>query len=95
VQEKRSEALRRMVEYQRRMRLAFDRRVFPKYFQPGDLVVRCVEATDKKVDKLDPKWEEYFRVIRGFDGRAFKLETIEGDPIPRAWNMEHLHRFYV
>jgi hypothetical protein len=55
VQEKRNEALRRMVKYQCRMRLAFDRRVSPKYFQPRDLVLRRVEAMGKKVDKLDPK----------------------------------------
>jgi hypothetical protein len=95
LQERRSEALRRMIEYQRKMMLAFDRRVSPKYFQPGDLVLRRVEVTGKKVDKLDPKWEEPFRVIRDFNGRAFKLKTTEGDPIPRAWNIEHICRFYV
>jgi hypothetical protein len=49
----------------------------------------------KKVDKLDLKWEGPFRVVRGFEGSAFKLETTEGDPIPQAWNMEHLYHFYV
>jgi ribosomal protein L21E len=83
VQERR-EILRRMVEYQRKMKLTFDRRVSPKYFQSGDLVLRRVEATGKKVDKLDQKWEGPFRVVRGFNERAFKLEIADGDPIPRA-----------
>jgi hypothetical protein len=35
VQERRSEALRRMIEYQRKMRLAFDQRVSPEVFSTG------------------------------------------------------------
>jgi ribosomal protein L21E len=95
VQEKMSEALRRMVEYQCKMRLLFDRRVSLQYFQPGDLVLRRIKATGKKMDKLDPKWEGPFRIVQGFEGRAFKLETTERDPIPWTWNMKHLRRFYV
>jgi hypothetical protein len=34
----------------------------------------------KKVDKLDPKWEEPLQVVHGFDGRAFKLKITNDDP---------------
>ena len=95
VEELRDEARLHMTEYQRQVKKAFDKRVAPRHFQPGDLVLRKVEATGKNADKLDPAWEGPFEVLRGFEGRAYKLATIDGVPIPRSWNAEHLRRFYA
>ena len=85
----------KMVEYQRRMRRAFDAHITPRHFQPGDLVLRKVEATGKQVGKLDPAWEGPFIVVRSYEGRAYKLSTEDGQLIPRTWNIEHLRKFYV
>ena len=95
VDELREEARLRMTEYQRKVKKAFDKRVAPRHFQRGDLVLRKVEATGKKVDKLDPAWEGPFEVVRGFEGRAYQLATMERVAIPRSWNAEHLRRFYA
>jgi hypothetical protein len=61
-QEKRNEAQRRRVEYQRKMRLAFDKRVATKYFHYGDLVLRRMEATGKKSRQIG---SEMGRTISG------------------------------
>jgi hypothetical protein len=51
------------MEYQRRFKKAFDKIVAPNHFQQGDLVLRKIEATRKKVGKLDAAWEEPFRLM--------------------------------
>jgi hypothetical protein len=84
----------RNIEYKKRVRHAFDKRIIPWQFQPRELVLRKIEATGKKVAKLDPAWEGPFRVIRSYENRAYKLEEMDGIEVPRTWNVEHLRRFY-
>ena len=91
----RMEARLRIAEFQRRMRSAFNKKIAPRHFQPGDLVLRKVEATGKRVGKLDPTWEGPFKVVRSYEGRAYKLEEMDGKLIPRTWGIEHLRSFYV
>ncbi|KAJ3698988.1 hypothetical protein LUZ61_002693 [Rhynchospora tenuis] len=54
IYELREEARKKMAEYQRKMRRAFDKKVAPRHFQRGDWVLRSVEATGKHIGKLDP-----------------------------------------
>jgi hypothetical protein len=45
------------MEYQRRFKKAFDKTITPTHFQQGDLVLRKIEMTGKRVGKLDAMWE--------------------------------------
>ncbi|KAJ4757223.1 Pol-polyprotein [Rhynchospora pubera] len=95
IYELREEARVKMEEYQRRMRRGFDKKVAPKHFQPGDWVLRKIEATGKQVGKLDPAWEGPFEIIKSIEGRAYHLRDMRGKRIPNAWNAAHLRKFYV
>ncbi|KAJ4813319.1 Pol-polyprotein [Rhynchospora pubera] len=95
IYELREEARVKMEEYQRRMRRSFDRKVAPKHFQPGDWVLRKIEATGKQVGKLDPAWEGPFEIIKSIEGRAYHLRDMRGKRILNAWNAAHLRKFYI
>jgi hypothetical protein len=78
VQERRSEALRRMIEYQRKMRLAFDQRVSPEVFFNREISsFNAWRSRAKRWTSCILSGKDPFRVVRAFDGRAFKLKTIE------------------
>ena len=44
--------------------------------------------------KLSPMWEGLFKVVHVSRPIAARLETQEGVPIPNAWNIQHLRKFY-
>ena len=94
IDETRAKACLKMTEYQRRIKHAFDKKVAPRHFQPGELVLRSSTATGKSKKKLDPTWKGPFRVTKSQGNGAYKLETLDGDKIPRTWNVVHLRKFY-
>jgi len=47
----------------------------------------------KLENKLSPKWTGPFRVTEAKGNGSYKLETLEGGPIPRSWNAANL-KFY-
>lgn len=95
VDERREQARLHMAVYQKRIKRAFDKHVSPRGFEPGDLVLRKIEATGQHVAKLAPNWEGPFRVKRGRGIGAYELEDMQGRPIPRTWNACHLRKFYL
>ena len=95
IDETRGGARIRVMEYQRRIKKAFDKHVTTRCFQPGDLVLRKVSATGKPKGKLDPAWEGPYRVLCSYGIGAYKLERMQGGEVPRAWNAGHLRKFYT
>ena len=59
----------------------------------GDLVLRRVLSREG-LHKLSPMWEGSFKIARVSRPGAARLETQEGVPIPNAWNIQHLRKFY-
>ena len=94
IDETRNEAHFKMTEYQRRIKRAFDKRVAPRHFQPGDLVLRLVESTSQSRKKLDPIWDGPFRVVSSCGNGAYRMETLEGYELPNTWNAINLRKFY-
>ena len=45
-------------------------------------------------NKLTPKWEGPYRVVRVTRPGVVRLETEEGLPVSNSWNIEHLRKFY-
>ncbi|KAL0431963.1 UNVERIFIED_CONTAM: Transposon Ty3-G Gag-Pol polyprotein [Sesamum radiatum] len=56
--------------------------------QVGDLVLRRVD-TLKPVGKLDPTWEEPYKVMGIIARGAYEVEDLEGRPLPRPWNIHN------
>jgi len=74
-----AEAVKRRVEHKHSSRLK------PQQFQVVDLVMRKAHPYQLE-NKLSPKWTSPFRVTEVLGNGAYRLETLEGGPIPRTWN---------
>ena len=88
LEEDRLQAAVRAARYQRALR-----QVNARSFEEGDLVLRRVQSA-KNSNKLTPKWEGPYRVIRETKTGAVRLETEDGIPVSNSWNIEHLRKFY-
>ena len=82
--------------YQHRLERSYNKRVKPRAFQTGDLVLRRVfeNMTDLTTRKFQPNWEGPYLITRARESRAYALDKVDGTPIPRMWNATHLKRYY-
>ncbi|XP_019184635.1 PREDICTED: uncharacterized protein LOC109179589 [Ipomoea nil] len=95
LEERREAASARMVEYQQAVKRYRDRRTRPRTFQVGDLVLRNRQASQPtEGGKFAAKWEGPYRIAAVVQAGTYKLETMEGKPRDRIWNVTHLKRFY-
>jgi len=67
----------------RRVERQYSSKVKLRQFQVGDLVMRKAHPYELE-NKLSPKWTGSFRVIKAKGNGLYKLETLEGGPIPRS-----------
>ena len=63
---------------------------------PGDLVLRKVVGTAKNSSwgKLEPNWEGPYRITSVAGIRAYFLEDLNENNIPRPWNVNNFQRYY-
>jgi hypothetical protein len=71
-----------------------DRKVRLKNIKPGHLVLRRVANPDT-VGKLQLKWEGRFLVVSSSRPGSYRLKDMDGNDIPRSWNVDELWRNYV
>ena len=85
-----------VTSYQRRLTNFYNKRVRPRVFQPGDLVLRRVfkNTMDHKAGKFQPNWEGPYIVTRSGESGSYAIDKTDGTPIPRMWNAMHLERYY-
>ena len=87
LEENRLWATTRATRYQQALRLYHSRRVHARSFEEGDLVLRRVQSA-KGTNKLTPKWEGPYRVVRVTRPGAIHLETGDGIQLQNSWNIE-------
>ncbi|GAV78720.1 hypothetical protein CFOL_v3_22185 [Cephalotus follicularis] len=95
VEELRDKATIRVAAYQQRVSRYYNKRVSPRPLRQGDLVRRnsaIADPTGTK-GKLAPTWEGPYEIKRVLRPGTFKLETL-GGRVARAWNAEHLRKYY-
>ncbi|XP_074351464.1 uncharacterized protein LOC141690575 [Apium graveolens] len=96
IDEVRDEANARNAEHQRRASLYYNRRVKERFFQQRDLVLRKIEASGVgERGKVAPNWEGPYKVRRTLGRGSYKLETLNGDEVPRTWHASNLKVYYV
>jgi hypothetical protein len=66
-----------------------DRKVQLKNMKTGHLVLRRVVNPDT-VGKLQLKWECPFLVVSSSRPSSYKLKDMDGNDIPRSWNVDEL-----
>ncbi|XP_073152908.1 uncharacterized protein [Henckelia pumila] len=81
----------RLTAYRKRMTRAYNKRVHPKAFQEGDLVMRKIQHQGER-GKLDAKYEGPFKVIGKSGVAAYYLEDAKGKKGKSPWNAQHLKR---
>ena len=93
LEEDRLRAAVRAARYQPALHRYHSRKGHARSFEEGDLVLRRVQSA-KNSNKLTPKWEGPYRVIRVTSPGAVRLETEDGIQVGNSWNIEHLRKFY-
>ena len=93
LEENRLRAATRATRYQQALRRYHSRMVHSWSFEEGELVLRRVQSA-KGANKLMPKWEGPYRVVRVTRPGAVRLETGDGIKSQNSWNIEHLRKFY-
>ena len=83
----------RAARYQQALLRYHSRKVHARSLEEGDLVLRRIQSA-KNSNKLTPKWEGPYRVMRVTRPGVVRLETEDGIPVSNSWNIEHLHKFY-
>ncbi|GMP47971.1 hypothetical protein CsSME_00015490 [Camellia sinensis var. sinensis] len=96
VEELRETAAVRLASYEQKMRTHYNRRVRPREFSVGDLVLREVTPATKNPTegKLAAKWEGPYVVKTRPRPGTYRLQDMEGRDLPHPWNAEHLKRYY-
>ncbi|GMP37997.1 hypothetical protein CsSME_00021317 [Camellia sinensis var. sinensis] len=96
IEELRETAAVRLASYQQKMRTHYNRRVRPREFSVGDLVLREVTLATKNPaeGKLAAKWEGPYIVKARPRPGTYRLQDMEGRDLPHPWNAEHLKRYY-
>ena len=86
----------RLASYQHRLANSCNKRVRPRVFQLGDLVLRKIfeNTAEPRVGKFQPNWEGSYIVRRLGEPGSYAIDTIDGTPVPRMWNAMHLKRYY-
>ncbi|KAL2228596.1 UNVERIFIED_CONTAM: Retrovirus-related Pol polyprotein from transposon 17.6 [Sesamum indicum] len=94
IEEKRDAAYARILHYKGLMMNSHDRKIRPRQLQVGDLVLKNVEAS-KHVGKLEPPWDGPYKVVEIRKKGTYKLQDMQGQDLPRSWNIQNLKKFYA
>ena len=94
--ERREQVQQRTEEYQRKTARYYNKRVKPRSYAPGDLVLKKLLPARKNPahGKLGPNWEGPYIISRVVRPGNYELQTEEGKILQHTWNAEHLKRFY-
>ncbi|XP_052735490.1 uncharacterized protein LOC108328707 [Vigna angularis] len=86
----RAEAQKRMLSRR------YNSKVKPRSFKSGDLVwrKRGEARKDRTHGKLAANWEGPFRVAEEMSNGAYRLQLLDGQPIPNTWNATHLKYYF-
>ena len=94
--ELREAATIRIASYQCSLANSYNKRVRPRVFQPGDLVLRRVfeNTADPTVGKFQPNGEGPYVVTQPGESGSYTIDKTDGTLVPRMWNIMHLKRYY-
>ena len=96
IEEKRLKAIRHGQMYQKRMMRAYDKKVRPKEFHEGDLVLKKILPIQKDFrGKWMPNWEGPYVVKKAFSGGALILAEMDGKSSPNPVNSDSVKKYSV
>ena len=92
LEEKRDMAIIRLASYQQQMKRRYNKNIKPRSFQVGDLVL--TNTKNPNDGKLEPNWEGPYRVTTLAGVGAYRLEDMDGKPVPKPWNICNLRKYF-
>ena len=96
IEEKRLAAICHGQLYQKRMKRAFDKKVRPREFQEGDLVLKKSLPTQKgHQGKWAPNYHGPYVVKKAFSGGALILADMDGQDLPNPVNADVVKKYYT
>jgi len=96
IEEKHMSALCHDQLYQKRMNQAFDKKVHPREFREGDLMLKKIQPLQHDSrGKWMPNYEGPYVVKRAFSGGARTLTTMDGDELPRPVNTDTVKKYFA
>ncbi|XP_077252557.1 uncharacterized protein LOC143891950 [Tasmannia lanceolata] len=91
LEEAREESRIRVAAYKQKVSRYHDSKIRPREFRVRDLVLRKAAISQpKKAGKLSPTWEGPYRVKEVIRPGSYRLETLEEQLLPHAWNPKNL-----
>jgi hypothetical protein len=91
--EARDEVLSRVTKYQQDLKNYHSRRLRPRSFQVGDLVLRLTQDSH---EKFESPWVGPYIVTEVIAGGAYRINDKKtGVAEPNPWNVAQLRRFYA
>ncbi|XP_074327677.1 uncharacterized protein LOC141665588 [Apium graveolens] len=96
IEETRENAQIRVAAYQQRTTRHYNSKVRARTFKGGDLVLRRVMPNTKVVSHgvFGANWEGPYKIKSVLWERTYHLNDMQDKLIPRAWNAEHLRKYY-
>ncbi|XP_075658989.1 uncharacterized protein LOC142628836 [Castanea sativa] len=94
--ETRDEAFDRWMKYQLKMAEYYNKMVKLRRLDKGYLILHKVTSAtkDPAQGKLGLTWERLYRVVHYSRQDSYHLETLDGQRLPRPWNIEHLKKYH-
>lgn len=82
--------------YQKKMKKAFDKKVRPRNFQVGDLMLkRIILPQSDSRGKWIPNYEGPYVVKKVFSGGALMLATKDGEDFPLSVNSDIVKKYFA
>ncbi|KAK5802116.1 hypothetical protein PVK06_029698 [Gossypium arboreum] len=96
IEEKRLRAICHGQMYQKRMIAAHDKKVRPREFHEGELMLRKILPIQKDLrGKWAPNWEGPYVVKKAFSGGALILTEMDGKELPNPVNSDAVKKYYA
>nr|CAN75043.1 hypothetical protein VITISV_042110 [Vitis vinifera] len=94
--EVRESAAIRMADYQQRASAYYNRKVKPRSFKNGTLVLRKVFENTAEIGagKFQANWEGPYIVSKASESGAYHLQKLDETPLLRPWNVSNLKQYY-
>lgn len=92
VEEHRKQARLRVAAYQQMTTQYYNKRVHKRQLRLSELVLRKI--IPKHNGALGPKWEGPYKIKKVIRPRFYLLCRLDETPLKRAWNDEHLKKYY-
>ncbi|KAK5786645.1 hypothetical protein PVK06_041283 [Gossypium arboreum] len=96
IEENRLRAIRHGQMYQKRMMRAYNKKVRPREFHEGDLVLKKILPIQKDFrGKWMPNWEGRYVVKKAFSEGALILAEMDGKTLPNPMNSDSVKKYFT